>query len=88
MDCGDGYGVSCTSAIVVWSGFPYEEGVVSFLSSTAGHYVAFAKNSLRNSWYEFNDTRVYPISSDTVLNAEGYVLFYRYDQLYTASFSN
>lgn len=54
-----------------------------FLLSAAGHYVAFAKNTLRNSWYEFNDTRVYPVSSDTVLNAEGYVLFYRYDWLST-----
>jgi len=42
-----------------------------------GHYVAFAKNAPRNSWFEFNDTRVRPVSADTVLGAEGYVLFYR-----------
>lgn len=48
-----------------------------FLLPSGGHYVAFAKNYLRNSWYEFNDTRVHPVSSETVLNAEGYVLFYR-----------
>ena len=43
-----------------------------------GHYVAFAKNSSRNSWFEFNDTRVRPVTADTVQDAEGYVLFYRY----------
>ena len=42
-----------------------------------GHYVAFAKNSLRSSWFEYNDTRVHPVSADTVLSAEGYVLFYK-----------
>ena len=42
-----------------------------------GHYVAFAKNSLRNSWFEYNDTRIHPVSADTVLSAEGYVLFYK-----------
>lgn len=42
-----------------------------------GHYVAFAKNSSHNSWFEFNDTRVRPVSPDTVINAEGYVLFYK-----------
>ena len=42
-----------------------------------GHYVAFAKNSSRNNWFEFNDTRVYPVSADTVQGTEGYVLFYR-----------
>lgn len=45
--------------------------------SPGGHYVAFAKNAPRNSWFEFNDTRVRPVSADTVLGAEGYVLFYR-----------
>jgi len=42
-----------------------------------GHYVAFAKNSLRNEWFEFNDTRVSPISAESVQGVEGYVLFYR-----------
>jgi len=45
--------------------------------SPGGHYVAFAKNAPHNSWFEFNDTRVRPVSADTVLGAEGYVLFYR-----------
>ena len=47
------------------------------LQPPGGHYVAFAKNTIRNSWFEFNDTRVRPVSADTVLGAEGYVLFYR-----------
>lgn len=42
-----------------------------------GHYVAFAKNSSRGSWFEYNDIRIHPVSADTVLSAEGYVLFYR-----------
>ncbi len=48
--------------------------MVCFISG--GHYVAFAKNP-NTGWHEFNDTRVYPVSQETVLNAEGYVLFYR-----------
>jgi ubiquitin carboxyl-terminal hydrolase 20/33 len=42
-----------------------------------GHYVSFAKNSSHNSWFEFNDTKVRPVSPDTVINCEGYVLFYK-----------
>jgi ubiquitin carboxyl-terminal hydrolase 20/33 len=42
-----------------------------------GHYVAFAKNSSHSSWFEFNDTKVRPVSPDTVVNCEGYVLFYK-----------
>ncbi|XP_064396159.1 ubiquitin carboxyl-terminal hydrolase 20-like isoform X2 [Halichondria panicea] len=42
-----------------------------------GHYIAFARNGGNNSWYEFNDTKVRPVSSDTVQHTEGYVLFYR-----------
>jgi ubiquitin C-terminal hydrolase len=44
---------------------------------TGGHYVAFAKNSSHSSWFEFNDTKVRPVSPDTVVNCEGYVLFYK-----------
>jgi ubiquitin C-terminal hydrolase len=51
--------------------------IVTFTSLAGGHYVAFAKNSSRNSWFEFNDTRVRPVNADTVQDAEGYVLFYR-----------
>ena len=39
--------------------------------------MAFAKNTLRNQWYEYNDTHVTPVSTGTVAGAEGYVLFYR-----------
>ena len=49
---------------------------ISF-SPSGGHYVAFAKNGPRHSWYEFNDTHVHPVTADTVVGAEGYVLFYR-----------
>ena len=45
---------------------------------TGGHYVAFAKNTLRNQWFEYNDMHVTPVSAGTVASAEGYVLFYRY----------
>ena len=44
---------------------------------SGGHYVAYAKNSQGNTWHEFNDTHVTPISSSTVQDTEGYVLFYR-----------
>eukprot|EP00731_Ephydatia_muelleri_P023805 Em0016g76a len=36
-----------------------------------------AENTLRNQWYEYNDTHVTPVSTGTVAGAEGYVLFYR-----------
>mmetsp|Transcript_31534 Transcript_31534/g.35842 ORF Transcript_31534/g.35842 Transcript_31534/m.35842 type:complete len:354 (+) Transcript_31534:3-1064(+) len=42
-----------------------------------GHYTAFCKNAVDNEWYEFDDTRVRPTSSDQIVSRDGYVLFYQ-----------
>lgn len=54
-------------------------GVGNHYGSThGGHYVAFAKNHLKNKWYEFNDDSVNEIDNeDKVVNKSAYVLFYR-----------
>lgn len=53
-------------------------GVINhFGSMNFGHYLAFAKNSLTGQWYEFNDSSVSKISTDSVCSNAAYVLFYR-----------
>ncbi|CAD8175796.1 unnamed protein product [Paramecium octaurelia] len=46
-----------------------------------GHYTAFAKNYYDNTWYNFDDSSVYPIKEDsvnsTLTTSAAYVLFYR-----------
>ena len=43
-----------------------------------GHYVAFAKNHLKNKWYEFNDDSVNEMDNENnVVTKSAYVLFYR-----------
>lgn len=42
-----------------------------------GHYVAYVRSALDGGWYEYDDTRVEPVSEDHVLGLEGYMLFYR-----------
>lgn len=42
-----------------------------------GHYTAFAKNQLENSWYDFDDSRVSPISQSSIVTPAAYLLFYQ-----------
>lgn len=49
----------------------------SLTNLAGGHYISYARNSSNNSWYEYNDTRVRSVPSETVQQTEGYVLFYR-----------
>lgn len=51
--------------------------VTHFGGAGGGHYVAYAKNNQLNTWYEFNDSHVTSVSTDTVQNSEGYLLFYK-----------
>ena len=40
------------------------------------HYTAFVKNAGMNSWYNFDDSSVYPMSVDSVVSEAAYILFY------------
>lgn len=42
-----------------------------------GHYTCYCYHPLTDSWYEFDDSLVRQVDSQTVLNSEAYVLFYR-----------
>ncbi|GAA5905996.1 putative ubiquitin-specific protease UBP12 [Sporobolomyces salmoneus] len=43
-----------------------------------GHYTAFAKNPDNNKWYDFDDSRVSPLSDPSrVVSSAAYLLFYR-----------
>ncbi|RIB03119.1 hypothetical protein C2G38_2149674 [Gigaspora rosea] len=42
-----------------------------------GHYIAYAKNSIDDSWYEFDDTYVTKKTEAEVSRLEAYVLFYK-----------
>ncbi|KAK9506724.1 hypothetical protein O3M35_008606 [Rhynocoris fuscipes] len=56
----------------------YNLYAVSNHSGTAysGHYTAYCLHSGTGQWYEFNDSRVTPISSRNVVSSEAYILFY------------
>ena len=41
-----------------------------------GHYYAYAKNALKNSWFCFNDSSVREISENEVVTSAAYCLFY------------
>lgn len=45
-----------------------------------GHYTAFAKNSVLNGWYSFDDAIVTPTSASNVVTRSAYVLFYQLDE--------
>ena len=51
--------------------------ILVVIFTIGGHYVAYAKNNQLNTWYEFNDSHVTSVSTDTVQNSEGYLLFYK-----------
>ncbi|CAN1277741.1 Ubiquitin carboxyl-terminal hydrolase 8 [Linum perenne] len=42
----------------------------------SGHYTAFVDHG-HDTWYEFNDERVYPVSKESIRSSAAYVLFYR-----------
>jgi len=46
--------------------------------------MAFAKNSITDQWYEFNDSSVSMINESSVCSSAAYVLFYRRRDLPTA----
>lgn len=41
-----------------------------------GHYTAYAKNTMFNTWYDFNDSIVKEFKGNPITDA-AYVLFYR-----------
>lgn len=42
-----------------------------------GHYTAFAKNSLNNKWYSFNDSSCGETNTSRIVSDAAYNLFYR-----------
>jgi ubiquitin C-terminal hydrolase len=46
-------------------------------NSHSGHYIAYVRNISKNEWWKMDDARVSRVSSQEVLNAEAYMLFYR-----------
>jgi len=49
-----------------------------FGSLSFGHYTAFCKNSVKNKWYEYNDSVVTEIDDESkIMTPNAYILFYR-----------
>ena len=48
-------------------------------SLTSGHYTAYVRGG-GDRWFHLDDSRVSPVSADTVLACEAYVLFYERKQ--------
>jgi hypothetical protein len=46
-------------------------------NSHSGHYVAYVRNLSKNEWWKMDDARVSKVTSQEVLSAEAYMLFYR-----------
>ena len=42
-----------------------------------GHYTAYAKNPVKNQWFDFNDSSVSRQDQDEIATAAAYLLFYR-----------
>ena len=47
------------------------------MSTNCGHYYAYCKSASNKNWYECNDSHVSPMSDNSVLNKEAYLLFYQ-----------
>ncbi|KAG5843993.1 ubiquitin carboxyl-terminal hydrolase 2-like [Anguilla rostrata] len=45
-------------------------------TTLGGHYTAYCRNPTLGEWYNFNDSRVTPMSSSQVRSSDAYVLFY------------
>ena len=43
---------------------------------TGGHYNAYAKNFIKNKWYEFDDEYIKEINENDIITESSYVLFY------------
>lgn len=46
-------------------------------NSHSGHYLAYVRNITKNEWWKMDDSRVALASTQEVMNAEAYMLFYR-----------
>ena len=46
-------------------------------NSHSGHYIAYVRNIAKNEWWKMDDARVVLASTQEVMNAEAYMLFYR-----------
>lgn len=46
-------------------------------NSHSGHYIAYVRNIVKNEWWKMDDARVTRATSEEVLAAEAYMLFYR-----------
>jgi ubiquitin C-terminal hydrolase len=46
-------------------------------NSHSGHYIAYVRNLSKNEWWKMDDSRVTRATSQEVLSAEAYMLFYR-----------
>ena len=46
-------------------------------NSHSGHYIAYVRNLNKNEWWKMDDSRVSRATSQEVLSAEAYMLFYR-----------
>lgn len=52
-------------------------GVANHSGTThSGHYTAYCEHPYSGEWHEYNDSRVTPVSTRSVVSSEGYVLFY------------
>uniref|UniRef100_A0A3Q3WNL2 Ubiquitin carboxyl-terminal hydrolase n=1 Tax=Mola mola TaxID=94237 RepID=A0A3Q3WNL2_MOLML len=45
-------------------------------NALGGHYTAYCRHPALGEWYNFNDSRVSPVSSNQVQSSNAYVLFY------------
>lgn len=54
-------------------------GIVRHVGSgiRQGHYIAYARNDTRDTWYCFNDARVTPVSDDELAEVQAYLLVYQ-----------
>jgi ubiquitin C-terminal hydrolase len=46
-------------------------------NSHSGHYIAYVRNIAKNEWWKMDDARVTQATSEEVLAAQAYMLFYR-----------
>jgi ubiquitin C-terminal hydrolase len=58
-------------------------------NSHSGHYLAYVRNIAKNEWWKMDDSRVALASTQEVMNAEAYMLFYRVvDHPYSKELAN
>jgi ubiquitin carboxyl-terminal hydrolase 4/11 len=44
---------------------------------SGGHYTAYAKNPIKDLWFEFNDSHVSRANMSEIVSSAAYCLFYR-----------